>query len=300
MKTKFLHWLIVFVLVITALVMPATALRAVTPTATEPDDTMLLDTWYPVAMGEQEWLVFNYDGKKDPIEIHLYAKPTEGVAFRVLTPTQMEHWRDTGKIEAIGAGSYNEFEKSELFWTGEFNLPGTYYVLVDHSKVIKDTVWCKLTITGKGVSFPSATGASPYAPVASPIQPVADPAAGGGPDLAYLPGKWQEMREGVQNWFMFTYDKHASDPMIAIKFYAQHTEGVIFKVLTPEQAAEWRTDGKLEWTGVGTKDKSSSADLSWTGEFTTSGTYYVVVEHSKTSGETAYGKLLINGEGVTF
>lgn len=296
MKTKFLHWLIVLVLVVAALVMPATALRAATTTATSPDDVMLLDTWYPVNLGEQEWLVFNYDGKKNPIEIHLYAKPTDGVDFRVLTPAQMQHWRATGKIESVGAGSYNKVEKSELFWTGEFNLPGSYYVLVEHSKVLKGTVWCKLTIDGKGVSFPSEMGAMPSVPATSPIQPV----AGGGPDLAYLPGNWQEMHEGVQNWFTFSYDKHATDPMIAIRFYATHTEGVSFKVLTPEQAAKWRADGTLEWIGSGAKDKSCSADLSWTGKFTTSGTYYVVVEHSKTTGETAYGKLLISGEGICF
>lgn len=295
MNTKRLRWLTVLSLVISALLMPAVA-QAVTPMPMGPDEAMVPGTWDPINMGEQHWFVFNYDGKKDPIEIHLYAKPTDGVTFRVLTPAQVQQWRDTGEIKWTGAGAYNEAEKSELFWTGEFNMAGKYYVLVEHSKVMKGTAWCKLTIEGKGVTFPG----EPAMPVAGPAVRPLTPATGSGPDLAYLPGKWQELREGEKNWFAFTYDKHAIDPMIEIKFYTNHTEGVTFKILTPEQAQQWRVDGKLEWIGAGAKEEATRAELSWQGKFTTSGTYYVVVEHSKTQGETSYGKLMISGEGVTF
>lgn len=295
MNAKILRWVFVPVLVVMLAALPLVSASAVTPGGMGPDDAMTAGyDWMPIVVGEQHWFAFEYDGKRDPIEIKMYAKPTEGGMFRVLTPTQAQTWRKDGKIESVGAGSSNSAVKSELYWTGEFNRAGTYYVVVEHSKLVPGTTWCKLTITGKGVTLPGSPAV--YEPeVAKPL-----PVQGGGPDLAYGPGNWQELYEGASNWFAFTYDKHANDPMIQIKMYLKHTEGVSFKVLTEEQAAHWRKTGEMKWIGAGSKNDSLSTDLFWTGKFTTSGTYYVVVEHSKTIGDTAYGKLLITGEGVTF
>lgn len=192
------------------------------------------------------------------------------------------------------AGSSNPAVKSELYRTGEFSRVGTYYVVVEHSKLTTGATWCKLAISGKVVTMPG-TPASKMPDVVNPIA-----VKGGGLDLSYAPGQWQELVEGQQNWFAFIYDKHADDPMIEIKMYLKHTGGVSFKILTPEQADLWCRTGEMSRVGAGAKNDKIGSDLSWQGMFTTSGTYYVVIEHSKSVGETAFGKLLVTGAGVTF
>lgn len=297
MKLLRFRWSALMLVVLLAL-LPAANVGAEMPNQTMtgmgPDEAMSPGDWAPIVAGERHWFAFNYDGDGNSVKINMYAKPTNGATFKVMTPAQADHWRRTGEIQFVGAGSYNQAVHSEMFWTGEFKKSGTYYVVVEHSKLSREAAWCKLSITGKGVTFPTES----INPVPAVIAP--QPGLGVGPELAYLPGEYQELREGMRNWFAFTYDKHAVNPMIEIRMYAKHTEGLIFKIMTPEQVALWRTTGKIEWIGAGFKDAASSADLSWKGSFTTSGVYYVVVEHSKSGGETAYGKLLITGEGVSF
>lgn len=293
MKNMLFRWSALFLVVVMAL-FPFATVGGQVATGMGPDVAMSPGDWAPVIAGEQHWFSFNYDGDGKAININLYAKPTNGAAFKVLTPDQAEHWRRTGEIKSVGAGSHNDATKSELFWTGSFKESGTYYVIVEHSKLTREATWCKLSITGKGVTLPGGA----IAPVPAVVAP--KPALGMGPDATYLPGQYQELREGVRTWYAFTYDRHATDPTIEIKLYSKHTEGLVFKIMTPSQVANWRSTGEIKWIGAGSKNSASSADLSWKGSFTTSGTYYVIVEHSPTKGETAYGKLLITGEGVTF
>lgn len=260
-----------------------------------PDEAMSPGGWAPVSAGEQHWFVFQYDGKKDPIRVEMFAKPTNGAQFKVLTEAQVDLWRRTGKIEWIGAGAKNNAEKSDMFWTGEFNMAGKYYVLVEHNNQIKDVAWCMLQIGGKGVSFlGSEPGTMPTTP------PQLQILKGSGPDLAFEPGKWQEISDGTTQWFAFTYDKHANDPTIEVKLYSKHLEGVSFRIVTPEQAEVWRKTGELKSVGFGSDNKSDSSDLSWKGLFTTSGTYYIVIEHKPTGQVSAWGKIMVTGEGVTF
>lgn len=293
MKNMLFRWS-ALLLIVGMVIVPFGSLAAQEMTGMGPDVAMSPGDWAPVTAGEQHWFAFNYDGDGKAIAVNLYAKPTNGAIFKIVTPAQAEHWRRTGEIQYVGTGSHNDAAKSEMFWTGEFKKSGTYYVVVEHSKLTREATWCRLSITGKGVTLPGG----PSAPVPAINAPKT--ALGMAPESAYLPGQYQELREGVRNWFAFTYDKHAIDPVIEIKMFTKHTEGLVFKILTPSQMAHWRSTGEIQWIGAGAKDANSSADLSWKGSFTTSGTYYVVVEHSKTKGETAYGKLLITGEGVSF
>lgn len=295
MLSKIMRWSTVLVVTALFVSMSAGMAVAVTSSGMGPDEAMTPGDWAPVTVGEQHWFAFLYDGDQNSIRIEVFANPSNGVQFKVLTEAEVQHWRETGEIKWIGAGAKNNAEKSDLFWTGKFNLAGKYYVLVEHSKQTPGATWCLLKISGKGVTFPGGE------PTTAPVAPAGlQPVKGSGPDLAFEPGKWQEVGDGVHEWFAFTYDKHANDPMIEIKLYSKHLEGLSFKIVTPDQANVWRKTGELKFIGVGSANKSQSADLSWKGSFTTSGTYYVVVEHQKTGQVSAWSKIMVSGEGVTF
>lgn len=295
MFNKFLKGVTTLVVTAMFMAMLTGVATAVTPTGMGPDEAMSPGDWAPVSMGEQHWFVFQYDGKENPIKVELFAKPDNGVEFKVLTEAQVDQWRQTGEIHWIGAGAKNEAVKSDLFWTGEFNMAGKYYVLVEHSHQISQIAWCMLRIIGKGVTLLGGEAATTPATVAE-IKPV----AGSGPDMAFTPGVWQEMTDGQSNWFAFNYDKHATDPTIEVKLYSKHMEGMGFRILTPEGVELWRHTGEIKCVGCGSPNTHDSSDLSWKGSFTTSGTYYVVVEHQKTGQESAWAKVMIMGEGVSF
>jgi len=299
MSSKFLRGSTILV-VVAMLVSLMTGMAMAAPqtssaTGMGPDEAMSPGDWAPVSAGERHWFAFQYDGKSKAIRVEMFAKPANGAQFKVLTEAQADLWRRTGEIEWVGAGSKNNAEKSDMFWTGEFNKAGKYYVLVEHSRQIDKAAWCMLRISGKGVSF--LGGESSTAPV-TPTE--LKPIKGGGPDLAFEPGKWQEISDGTTQWFAFTYDKHANDPAIEVKLYSKHLEGVSFRIVTPEQAEVWRKTGELKSVGAGSDNKSDSSDLSWKGLFTTSGTYYIVIEHKPTGQVSAWGKIMVTGEGVTF
>lgn len=299
MLRKLFRWSTILVVVaMFASMMTGMAIAApmtITPTGMGPDEAMSPGEWAPVSAGERHWFVFQYDGEENPIKVSLFAKPANGAQFKVLTEAQADVWRRTGKIEWTGAGATNSAEKGDMFWTGEFNKAGRYYVLVEHSRQIDKAAWCMLQISGKGVSFLGGE------PATAPVAPTEiKPILGSGPDMAFKPGVWQEMVDGQRNWFAFTYDKDAADPMIEVKLYSKHMEGLGFRILTPEGVELWRRTGEIKCVGCGSPNEFDSSDLSWKGSFTTSGTYYVVIEHKQTGQESAWGKIMVTGEGVTF
>lgn len=295
MLSKLMRWSTILVVLAMLTSMTTGMAVAVTPSGMGPDEAMSPGDWAPVSAGEQHWFVFQYDGKEKPIRVEMFVQPANGAQFKVLTEAQVDHWRRTGEIKWIGAGAKNNAEKSDMFWTGEFNQAGKYYVLVEHSRQINKAAWCMLRISGKGVSLLGGT------PETAPVTPTEiKPVMGSGPDMAFKPGMWQEMVDGQSNWFAFTYDKHATDPTIEVKLYSKHMEGVSFRIVTPEQAATWRKTGELKSIGFGAKNSADSSDISWKGQFATSGTYYVVIEHKPTGQESAWGKIMVTGEGVTF
>lgn len=295
MLSKLMRGATILVLLAMLISMTAGIAVAFTPSGMGPDEAMSPGDWAPVSAGERHWFVFQYDGKENPIRVEMFAKPANGAQFKVLTEAQADVWRRTGEIEWVGAGAKNSAEKSEMFWTGQFNKAGKYYVLVEHSRQISTPAWCMLRISGKGVSFLGGE------PATVPVTPTEiKPVMGSGPDMAFKPGMWQEMVDGQRNWFAFNYDKHATDPTIEVKLYSKHMEGLGFRILTPEGVEIWRKTGEIKCVGCGSPNDSDPSDLSWKGSFTTSGTYYVVVEHQKTGQQSAWGKIMVTGEGVTF
>lgn len=295
MLSKFMKGSTIVVVVAMLMAMLTGMAAAVTPTGMGPDEAMSPGDWAPVSIGERHWFVFQYDGKENPIKVELFAKPANGVQFKVMTEEQADQWRRTGEIHWVGAGAKNDATKSDLFWTGQFNLAGKYYVLVEHSRQISQVAWCMLRITGKGVTLLGGESAT------TPVTPTeVKPVLGSGPDMAFKPGTWQEMIDGQRNWFAFNYDKDAANTTIEVKLYSKHMEGISFRILTPEGVEVWRKTGEIKCVGCGSPNKYDSADLTWKGSFKTSGTYYVIVEHQKTGQVSAWAKVMVMGEGVTF
>lgn len=102
-----------------------------------PDNALTADnTWQIVEAGKPQWFAVCFDQHKSPKStlVQMWAKPTATGAFLVLTPANVDNWKKTGgKIESIGAGTPNEFLKSQLSWEGIFDSTGKYYVMVRHS-----------------------------------------------------------------------------------------------------------------------------------------------------------------------
>jgi hypothetical protein len=123
---------------------------------------------------------------------------------------------------------------------------------------------------------------------------------GMGPDSAMGPGDWITMQAGDAHWFVFHFDYDGTPEKVEINLYADPENGATFTVRTEEQARLWRRDGTDEWFGAGSENKYAKGDISWANEFTSSGTYYVVVEHNALTPGPAACKLEITGKGVSF
>jgi hypothetical protein len=100
-------------------------------------------------IGHDHWVKFEYVGDESQVTVALDVKPTHGATFSVYTPEQMRKYKAGQDVEPVGRGSDSEYAAGDLFWSGKFTSPGTYYVRVEHGGGIPS--WCKLTIAGDGV-----------------------------------------------------------------------------------------------------------------------------------------------------
>jgi len=117
------------------------------------DDAMpLKGEWKELPQGKSHWYSFRYDGNEGQIKINLDADSTKDIRFSVRTPENVGHWQKTGELVACGCGSKNDAESGDLFWTGNFNSPGTYYVVVEETGNADGATNYALEISGKGVS----------------------------------------------------------------------------------------------------------------------------------------------------
>lgn len=303
-------WKVLSVMVTAAMLLSLTLVGpavAAGPGGTGPDDAMVVtDEWMPVSLGEKHWFAFNFDYDKEAtdqmIQVTLYAKPKNGATFSVFTPAEAEHWRKTGEYVAIGAGSENEFAKGQLSWAGTFKSSGTYYVVVEHSTLVKSPTDCKLEVTGKGVSTAVAVAApAPVAAAPAPAAPVA--LEGSGPDFAMKPAAdYVGLASGQAHWYAFKYDYDGKVDNIIVRIYAEPKGSAFFTIRTPEQAQLWRSTGETAFCGCDTADKLAKDDQfkSWAGHFDGSGTYYIVVEHAKNTSAMSYYRLVIEGKNISY
>jgi hypothetical protein len=124
-------------------------------------------------------------------------------------------------------------------------------------------------------------------------------AAGTGPGNAEAPATdWQPLAAGESQWYAFYYAGDNSQIQVRLQAMPRGSAG--FVVWTPELIGRWALGQRVEPIGRGSDDRSTDAALTWSGSFTTAGTYYVVVERAAGQPGTSYYLLEIEGDGVSF
>jgi len=122
-------------------------------------------------------------------------------------------------------------------------------------------------------------------------------AAGTGPGDALTPaGQWTPLATGQQAWYAFRYEGDGSQ--ILVRMSVDPASSAAFEVWTPAQVQQWAAGDKVSPVGRGSVDSALGGDLVWTGNFKTSGTYYVIV--SQTGSTPANYSLQVSGSAVSF
>ncbi len=272
------------------LIMPGLAAAAggAGPSTAMPPD----GTWHQIDRGQSQWYSFKYDGKDEQILVKMNAKPSDGAMFMVVTPEQARLWEKTGEEKSCGCSSEDKYVGADRSWSGKFNMPGTYYIVVKHSGIHETPTDYSLSVSGKGVTVPQA--AAPGAPVAAASTKAAETAVSA---EAMSPFEdWMAMEGGTSHWETFTYDK--SNSRVELVMDAEPNNAVTFSVWTPDQVRRYSLGENVEPIGRGTKNEKAPGDVSWSGSFTSPGTYYVRVDHLGQG--KSYCKLTLKGENAWF
>ena len=255
--------------------------------------------WMPLAVGQQVWYAFNYDGGDTAILVRMGVSPSNSATFSVWTPENVRQWVAGEKPTPVGSGVKNDQFGGDLVWTGSFKFPGTYYVVVEQTGRTAGSYM--LDISGKGVSFPPAAAATtaaaaPAAKSAAATTAAAAPAVktaaaaeplptttitttGAGPDDALTPsGEWAPLAVGQKVWYALPQDGGGSK--ILVRMAVEPKNSATFKILTPENVRLWAAGQKYEPVGRGATSDAFGGDQVWTGSFKTPGAYYIVVEQT--------------------
>jgi len=124
-------------------------------------------------------------------------------------------------------------------------------------------------------------------------------AAGWGVADAVAPtGDWEQLGAGSSRWYAFEYAGDGSQ--VEVRLEALPAGSAEFVVWTPELIERWGMGLRVEPIGRGSEDSNAEGVLTWSGNFATAGTYYVVVEHAADSAGTSYYLLGVSGDGVSF
>jgi dipeptidyl aminopeptidase/acylaminoacyl peptidase len=135
--------------------------------------------------------------------------------------------------------------------------------------------------------------------VAVPAIDVAVADQGGtGPDDALTPAyTWKELDPGKERWYAFHYKGDGSQITVRLEIVPE--ESATFAVWTPEGIERWRLGLEANSIGMGSPERGNKGVLTWSGNFNTKGTYYVVLEHSGSQPGTSYYLLEVKGDGVS-
>ena len=262
--------------------------------------------WRMIDGSDRHWHAFTYDGEEEQITIRMNLSPSDSVGFKLLTPEGFRKWMETGEIECTGCGSENEFDPADLIWSGSFNTPGTYYIIVERTAVKNGPGYYALSIEGDGVylltpaeAAPAGKGASALAAVAEAPAPAPTEAkAGTGPaDAVTATGEWMPLDVGQSIWFAFRYESDASDRSgINVSMDVSPDSGANFSVYTPEQIRLLGLGEEVSPVGRGAENEFAAGDLSWCGCFVDPDVYYVKVEQA--GSEAANFALRVRGDDV--
>jgi len=132
---------------------PQTTAEEISPVTTSPaasisDQIMSIDGQQrELKKGDLHTYAFQYDGHGGQIALQMVDHPFGTASFEVWTPAE---WN--AHTQPIGVGSPDSYVgQDSLVWSGHFNAPGTYYVVVRHSGQA-DMADYLLTVSGAGVS----------------------------------------------------------------------------------------------------------------------------------------------------
>jgi hypothetical protein len=119
------------------------AAEAVTETAAEPvapmggtgpaDALRPTGAWMTLDVAQNIWFAFPYDGRNSKVDVYMDASPSSGANFSIWTPEQIRLWALGEDVSPVGRGAENEYTPGDLFWSGSFAAPSTYYVKVEHA-----------------------------------------------------------------------------------------------------------------------------------------------------------------------
>ena len=120
---------------------------------TGPDSALALPSdWTQLAVGQRVWYAFQYAGDGSQVDVRVSVSPDSSAAqFAVWTPADLRSWQAGNGENPVGRGSANPDMNNDLFWSGHFYAPGTYYVVIDQTGPVP--AYYMLTVTGSGVSL---------------------------------------------------------------------------------------------------------------------------------------------------
>ena len=280
------------------------------------------DSWVALKNGEQQWYAFRDEGDDTPIVVRMTVLPEQGATFRVITAEGVRAWKRSAELQPIGAGSVLELFPNDRYWTGSFVQSGTYYVLVESQA--RGPSNYKLTITGRGVSFPLLSFSNQYtlpvtpadgypigntpepqftAPITSQIRAATEQAEvpdqpNSSPEHPLPPvGKTASIAPSETQWYGFRDE--GDESTIQVSADATPDPCLAFEVWTPEQLRLWQLGTAFVPIGQGTANPSLNADLFWAGSFVKSGIYYVVVKRDPAVNGACTYQLQVMGDDVS-
>ncbi len=239
--------------------------------------------WTALPASTDRWYSFAYAGDGSQIDVWLDVAPGSSAAFSIWTPQQVEAWARGEAVQPVGRGSFNEYGPGSLNWSGNFNMPGAYYVVVENKGV--DTSYYAMHLAGNGVTI----AAEPAQEAA--VQAAAEPAAD--KDLAAVPAATDGLTPGdafatpahsvpvapsTGLWHKFQYAGDQSQILVWLDDLSG--SGLTFSVWTPEQVHQMEMGHSVEPVGRGSANVYAPGNLSWSGNFVQAGTYYLKVENA--------------------
>jgi hypothetical protein len=151
--------------------------------------------WAAEAPSQRTWYDFQYGGDGSQILIRMGVDSSNPASFEIWTADQILQWLHGDIVTPVGRGSANDTFGGDLVWSGNFNEPGTYYVIVSNTSSAPEPY--DLQITGDAVTLqkvaapahPAATtptavtsaASSPAAAASTTAKPAALAQGGTGP-----------------------------------------------------------------------------------------------------------------------
>jgi hypothetical protein len=286
----------------TIVALSATGVMAAAPTGAGPDTAVAPSAdWLPLAENGADWYAFTYDGEGEQVEVVADVYPESSVDISIWTPDQIRRGGSDEGIDPIGYATANDAVAGDLNWAGNFNLAGTYYVVVEHNGSRAETAYYQLTVSGIGVGFPQADTVQGDDNVAADmtdseaadndanVEDKTETMGSSSDDALAIDGQWMPLEVGHEYWFAFSYV--GDNEQIEVWLDVEPNEGASFSVWTPEQLRRLGQGEDIDPVGRGNSSDNTPGDLFWAGSFDEGGTYHVRVDHS--GNNTSYAALNI-------